>query len=106
MGPSVSGERRWLVWTAAIIVAGFWQEFENFAYFRSRKLNGPVVQWIEYWIPVPAIWVRVPSGSHFKTANLCKARVCGFFVEEMHPRLQPFSFSKSSTTLIKEIFLF
>jgi hypothetical protein len=25
--------------------------------------HGPIVQWIEYKIPVLAIWVRVPVGS-------------------------------------------
>lgn len=27
------------------------------------RTNGPVVQWIEYKIPVLTIWVRIPSGS-------------------------------------------
>ena len=33
----------------------------NFAH-DLRYLYVPVVQWIEYWIPVPTIGVRLPTG--------------------------------------------
>lgn len=28
----------------------------------------PVVQWIEYWFPVPTIGVRIPSGAQHRSA--------------------------------------
>ena len=35
----------------------------DYLYFCTRKYgDAPVVQWIEYRIPVPTIWVRFPSG--------------------------------------------
>lgn len=33
---------------------------------QALLFHGPIVQWIEYQIPVLTIWVRVPMGSHLK----------------------------------------
>ena len=35
---------------------------KDFMYFCSTFTDAPVVQWIEYRIPVPTIWVRFSSG--------------------------------------------
>ena len=32
--------------------------------FAVATANVPIVQWIEYWIPVPTIGVRLPTGIH------------------------------------------
>ena len=50
------------------------QKYENFTNFAPRKRHVPVVQWIEYRIPVPTIRVRLPTGiQHFhKSRNQAK----------------------------------
>jgi hypothetical protein len=49
----------------------------NFYYFcGTKKLNGPIVQWIECQIPVLMIWVRIPVGSQ---ADLPKAFLQNLF---------------------------
>ena len=32
-------------------------------YFCAAFAKGPIVKWIEWRIPVPLIWVRIPVGS-------------------------------------------
>ena len=54
---------------AFFIICPIWNRESKFAPLSpvsqtDGKSPGPVVQWIEWQIPVLLIWVRIPSGSH------------------------------------------
>lgn len=49
-----------IYWPVSLFIIQL-QTFGNFVIFAAN--NGPIVQWIEYKIPVLAIWVRIPVGS-------------------------------------------
>ena len=54
--------------------------FRNFEYL---CIPVPVVQWIEFQIPVLKIGVRIPSGTQIlpsKRTKACKLTICGLFV--------------------------
>ncbi len=74
------------------------QKYENFTNFAPRKRHVPVVQWIEYRIPVPTIRVRLPTGIQVDTK----------ISREQNPVMQPadflfcpllFAFNKKKTYL-------
>jgi hypothetical protein len=39
----------------------------KYNYFCTTNQTGPIVQWIEFQIPVLTIWVRIPMGSQINT---------------------------------------
>lgn len=42
------------------------QYIPKYSYFCTPINYGPIVQWIEFQIPVLKIWVRIPMGSLLK----------------------------------------
>ena len=45
----------------------------KYSYFCTLINYGPIVQWIEFQIPVLKIWVRIPMGSLFHMIYSCNS---------------------------------